>query len=305
MCNFCNDFWRRKAAQQKRGKNNKQKTRTKTKKASPVSAKRHKQVVSSYIPSSTPSDADVLADLPSTSVRTIKIPNRSLEPVEDSNIFKWKQFREKVESSMKQMKKKFTQLRSGKKDKRRSERSLNKVSIEEDSEKTEDDDDRYNNHCRDCRSHRRSAYRPHSRSPQSRHSRSPHQSPKAKAKRKTAETVDARNEEGRKSKVRTPTTKSPSRHSPKKTLVSFIRETLSTDEPKINSAVERKLPPSPTPTNATTSATERSCCNDQNDHPKQQFTTLDTDSSKSNSSRSSHEGKYYSNLASDKSPSLD
>lgn len=319
MCNFCG--WRgqgRVQPQEQPGKNKRHtpKTKTrKTKKASPVSPKQNQVAVSSQIPSTSPSDADVIADLPSTSVRTIKIPGSSLEPVEDSNIFKWKQFKEKVESSMKRMKKKLTQIGNGKKTKRRS-RSPNKVPVEEDSksDKTDDDDDDdcYDNRCQDHRSPRRSGYHQHrSRSPHQRRSRSPHQSPKARAKRKTAEAVDNRGEgeDGRRNKVRTPTTKSPSRHSRKKTPVSPLRKTPSIDERKIKSAPVAQMSkflPSLNLPNSATSPASKGTSNDQTDHPPvQQFTSLNTDSSKSNSSQTDWEGKYYSKVASDKSLSLD
>lgn len=299
MCNFCR--WKRRgnALPQQPGKNKRQTTRikprTKTKKASPAPAKKSKKVVTSLIKSTSPSEADVLADLPSTSVRTIKIPGSSLEPVEDSGIFKWKQFREKVESSMKGIKKKLTQLGSNKKDKKRS-RSPNVVSVEEDSESDKIEDDDYCDHCsRDNRSPQHSQHSGYeNKSPHPRRSPSPHQSPKTKEKRKTTEVVDRRGDgDDRRSKVPTPTTKSPSRHSPKKTPLSSLMKTPSTV------AVQSKLHPSITPTSPT-----KKEGNGQNVQPPvQQFTAMNSDSAKSNSSRSDWEGKYYSNIASDTSQS--
>lgn len=289
MCNFC--CWGRRDRLQPQLKKNLKNQSAKTSKVK-APTKKQSKVIASKVPSTIPSDDNLLADLPSSSVQTIQIPGSGLQPVEDSNIFKWKQFKDKVESSVKRMKLRLSQLTSKKK--------VTEGKTENDSPEEEDTEKVHRHYlsplCFGCQGRRRSLR------PRSKHS--PHQ----KKKKKTPKTpVDHREKENRKKTKDKTSPLTPSSHSPNQPLISF------SSTPSTNDAVSKlktaKVPhsegrPVIKPTSATSPTTELFASDQKK--PLQKFTAgLDSESSSKSisSNQSDWDGKYYSKIDSENTSS--
>lgn len=92
-----------------------------------------KKVSRQGLKASSSAEEKLQKDLPSSSVRTIRIPGIRLLPVEDSGIFKWKRINYKVGQSLKHLRRKVARRR---KEKRR--KSARKIGREETSSDEED-----------------------------------------------------------------------------------------------------------------------------------------------------------------------